>query len=439
MNGEVVHQGRRRAVLVPPQGRIEGEITLPGSKSCTNRALLMASLTAGESEILNPSHSDDSEAMCAALLKLGVEIQRLAGYIRVRGRGGLYHPYHGEIDVGPAGTTMRFLTALLAFSEGVDVVLKGSARMHERPIADLVESLSALGADIRYVEKKGFPPLAIKGRKNPRVTYARIKGSVSSQFLSALLMISPLFKQGLMIEVEGEQVSKPYIDLTLEGMKAFGVEAKNLGYRAYRIEAGQVYHPCRYVIEGDASGATYFWGIAAIAGGVVRVKNVTLSSVQGDARFPCLLEKMGCRVNAAADWVEVQGMAQPKPLEVDMSSMPDSAQTLAVIASFAHGKSRIYGLDTLRVKETDRIVAVQKELARVGIESQISESAIIVWGGRPRGAFIRTYDDHRMAMSFAMLGSKVEGMQIQSPEVVNKSFPVFWNLLASLGVGVRCE
>ncbi|NLF24182.1 MAG: 3-phosphoshikimate 1-carboxyvinyltransferase [Deltaproteobacteria bacterium] len=436
-------QGSARVLLTPPRHRIEGEILLSGSKSYTNRALILAALADGRSELINASSSDDSKVMLSALSKLGVSFGWRDETLWVQGCGGRFKPYQGDIDLGPAGTCMRFLTALCAFVEGVDVVLRGSKRMHTRPIADLVEGLKSLGAQIEYVGSFGCPPLRILGRSAPSLGRVSLSGAASSQFFSALLMVSPFFKEGLEIEVLGEQVSKSYIDMTVASMRAFGVEAQNQGYCRYAVPAGARYQSRVQVIEPDASGASYLWGIAAISRGRVKVKNLSFGSAQGDIAFPKFLERMGCRVSCSAAsepaWIEVEGPARLIALEADMSSCPDTAQSLAVVAAMAEGESRIHGLSTLKHKETDRLVALQQELARVGITSRVTESEIYVQGGDPHAASIKTYDDHRMAMSFAMLGSKLDGLAIESPAVVTKSFPDFWEQLSRLGIGVRCE
>jgi len=264
-----------------------------------------------------------------------------------------------------------------------------------------------------------------------------MNGTVSSQFITAILLTAPLNTAKLAIEIEGEQISRPYIDMTLQSIKDFGVSIANDSYKRYSCPAGQKYSPQTISIEGDASGASYLWGLAAISGGKVTVKNINPRSAQGDIHFPEALMRMGCSVSSDSHSITVSGTKSLKGIEIDMSNMPDVAQTLAVVAAFAKGTTVLRGLSTLRVKETDRIEALHTELAKVGISSEIGPDYLIVRGGEPKGGCIATYEDHRMAMSFAMMAAKVPGMQIEEPQVVEKSFPTFWDTLSSIGIGVR--
>lgn len=418
---------------------IHGQVALPGSKSYTNRALVLAALCEGTSLLQSASPSDDSAALLRGLSCLGVEVVTTENGLLVHGTGGQLVPYHGIIDVGPAGTTMRFLTSLTCLVEGGDIVLRGSERMHARPIADLVDAWNMLGGHITYLQQHGYPPLRIRGHRQSLQAHAVMPGYVSSQFFSSLLMIAPLLPRGLSLDVIGPQTSPSYLDMTFQAMRQFGVQIHNHHYQRYDVPPGQRYHPTTYVVEGDASGASYFWGLAAVSGGRVRVCNLSAQSIQGDVHFADLLVQMGCEKYtgdmAGVPFVEIQGPKSLQAVHVDMSSMPDTSLSLAVIAAVAQGTTRITGLHTLRHKETDRLEALRCELSRMGIVCEIGPDWIAIQGGQPRPARIRTYDDHRMAMSFAILAARVSGMVIEEPAVVSKSFPSFWQELSALGVG----
>ena len=431
----------KRVILTPPKKPLAASIEVLGSKSYTNRALITAALASGTSILSSASISADSELMVQALRKLGIPItteeSERGTTITVEGQGGAFTPLHGEIDIGPAGTTIRFLTALCAGIPGADIVLKGSERMHARPIKDLVEALRAMGARIDYLGTEGCPPLRIHSSSHLKGGTIAMDGSISSQFFSSLLLSAPLCTGALTIEVVGEQISKPYIDMTLQSAREFGVTIENSSYKRYLYSAGQRYSPRTVQIEGDASGASYLWGLAALSRGTVTVRNVNPQSAQGDIHFPEVLMRMGCSVSSDSRSITVKGPKVLSPIDIDMSSMPDVAQTLAVIASCANGTSVLRGLSTLRVKETDRIAALHTELGKMGITCESGPDYLIVHGGTPNGARIATYDDHRMAMSFAILATRVEGIEIEEPRVVDKSFPTFWETLADCGVGVQ--
>lgn len=427
--------------------KIDTQVQLPGSKSYTNRALVMAALSSGESTLVGASESDDSRALCAALTCLGVSVTKTAETITVRGVGASLAPYRGAIDVGPAGTTMRFLVPLCAATPGAEIVLRGSDRMHQRPIRELVDALRQLGAEITYLGLDGCPPLRISGRQLHGGSI-EMKGNVSSQFFSALLLAAPLFGDGLEVVVRGPQISRSYIDMTLAGMRGFGITAANDDYRRYSVARGVCYAPTRYFVEGDGSGASYLFAIAAIGGGRIRVHNINPNSVQGDILFPELLAAMGCEMTSSskdAGWIEIRGPQLPgasrtnlRAIQSDMTLLPDTAQTLAVVAAVAEGRSELRGLSTLRVKETDRISALETELAKFGIGTASGPDYLTIDGnpnlriGKPIS--IATYDDHRMAMSFAALAARFSDLIIEHPLVVNKSFPTFWQILSSLGI-----
>lgn len=423
--------------IIPVKNLENSKVTIPGSKSYTNRALIMAALGNGKSVIKGYSESDDSEALIEALKRLGIMIEKSNSKIVVYGNGGEFSKFKGKIDIGAAGTTMRFLTSLCCLVPG-EIILDGSERMRERPIEELVETLKNLGAKIEYLEKEGYPPLKIIGG-NMKGGEAFMDGSVSSQYFTSLLLIAPCFKNDLKIKVKGEQVSKSYIDMTVGSLKDFGVKVLNNDYKEYVVESEENYKSVEYRVEGDASGASYFFGVAAILGQKIRVENINPKSNQGDIKFVDLLEEMGCEVvkNEKENWIEVKGPKKLKNIECDMELMPDTAQTLAVIASLADGKTKISGLRTLKIKETDRIEALKNELGKMGVEVETGDDYIIINGGAPSGAEIETYKDHRMAMAFAIAGCKIEGVKILEPEVVTKSFPQFWEKLEKLGIKTK--
>jgi 3-phosphoshikimate 1-carboxyvinyltransferase len=415
-------------------------ISVPGSKSYSNRALIAAALAQGASTLTGFSSSKDSEALLQGFSVLGIDWSQSGDTITIhsdqQAKGA-----HGTIDVGPAGTTMRFLTALCASRPATDIILCGSERMHQRPIGVLVDALRQLGADITYLAEQGFPPLRIRGR-DLSSAHLSIPGDISSQFLTALLLIAPVVEGGIDLVITGELVSRSYLEMTQSTLQAFGVNA-DVSARRCVVEAGQRYQPRHYHIEGDASGASYFWGIGAITGSPVRVYNVRFDSAQGDCQFPYLLQEMGCSITSGEDeggpWIEVYGRSPLRGISCDMTMMPDVAQTLAVIACFAEGATVMKGLSTLRVKETDRIAALYEELKKVGIHSKPTHDSLTVFGGHPHAGRIATYEDHRMAMAFSLLGSRIAGVQIEDPEVVQKSFPSFWSTLQKLPISVTFE
>ncbi len=386
-------------------------IEIPGSKSLTNRALIIASLADGKSIITGHSKSIDSLVLINALKKLGIKISEKPDTLTIIGNGGKFKPLSGVIEVGSAGTAVRFLASLIKFVPG-NIVLKGSKRISKRPLKELTDALLKVNT----------------GRVS-------IKGDVSSQFISSLLMTAPLMKKGLVINIVGKLVSKSYVDMTIEVMEKFGVKTINKQYKKFIVGKGR-YLSVDYRVEGDASGASYFWGIAAVTGQSIRVKNINPLSKQGDIRFPQLLKKMGCQVkkNIRNCWIEVKGPNALKGINTNMNLMPDTAQTLAVVAAFARGKTKITGLKTLKLKETDRLIAMQNELEKIGIKSQITSDSITIHGGNPQPAIIETYDDHRMAMSFAVAKARIHGLIIRNPEVVKKSFPKFWEKFNSLNL-----
>jgi len=428
---------KEKLEIMPIKKRITGEVAMPGSKSFTNRALVMAALSRGESHITGYSDSDDSEILIRALKKVGVKIIKTKKQIIIQGNGGIFKEFNGAINLGMAGTAMRFFTALACLIPG-KIILDGHERMRQRPMAELVNGLRKLGAKIRYLEKQGCPPLKIT-KSIKRGGVVSMNGGVSSQYFTALLLIAPVLESGLAIKVTGQQVSKSYIDMSISGLKDFDVKVKNENYQKYLVSPKEHYQAARYVVESDASGASYFWAMAAISQSKIKVKNINPASLQGDIKFADLLKKMGCAVvkNKKEKWIEVEGIGELRGISADMEQMPDTAQTLAVVAAFAKGQTKITGLSTLKNKETNRLLALQRELAKMNIRTKIGADYIIIEGGQPKGAEIETYNDHRMAMAFAVAGARVPGVKILNPKVVAKSFPDFWSKLNSSGVKIK--
>ncbi len=406
---------------------INAVIEAPPSKSYTNRALIVAALANGKSIIKNPLFSDDTKYMAAALEKFGVRIGRKSNALIVHGTSGKLSTPKEAVFAGNAGTTMRFITSLAALCAG-ETLITGDKRMQQRPIGDLLDALRQLGVKSR--SRSGFPPVKIYGGSFIG-GFARIKGSTSSQYLSSIMMCAPYAKKDVKIGIIGELASKPYADITLDVMKNFGVIAKNTDYKKFEMPHGAAYMPRAYKVEGDASNASYFLAAAAITNGRVKVKNLNPDSKQGDINFAGILEKMGCSVKKGKDFIEVIGGAL-KSIDVDMNQMPDIVPTLAVTSMFADSTTTIRNVPNLRVKETDRISALVKELRKIGANAKEMKDGLKIRRRRLQKAIIETYDDHRMAMSFAVAGLAISGIRIKNPSCVNKSFPQFWKKLEEL-------
>jgi 3-phosphoshikimate 1-carboxyvinyltransferase len=413
---------------IKPCQQVQATLTLPGSKSYTHRALMAAALAGGESVLTNALAAEDTELTAAALTQLGAGIDWQGTIIRVTGRAGRWLPALLPIYLGNSGTSMRFLTALTSLGEG-EYLLTGTERLCQRPLGELLEALRQVG--VRAVSERGdgCPPVRVTGGLTGG--RAQLSGSISSQYLSALLFIGPLAPAGLAIDITGELVSRPYVDLTLEVLGDFGITYYREGYRYFQLPGGQCYLPQDYEIEADASSASYFWAAAALTGGRVTITNLSLESSQGDVAFPGVLGRMGCAVESTPAGLAVQG-GPLQGVEVNMATMPDLVPTLAVLAAFAQGDTVITGVAHLRHKESDRLAAVATELARLGIEARETTDGLVIRGGTPKGAFIHTYNDHRIAMSFAVAGLKAGGMRIADPDCVAKSFPDFWEFFQRL-------
>lgn len=410
---------------------ISGEMRVPGSKSLTNRAMLLAALSKGVTKIHGALRSEDTDLMRDALTQLGVEIARQADALTVHGQDGTLgrESQCDTLYLGLAGTAYRPLAAALALGAG-EFVLDCSERMRERPIAPLVDALAELGASIKYLDEEGFPRVQITGGGLEGGT-AVVPGDLSSQFLSSLLLIAPLARREVIIEVPGEQVSKPYVDMTLSLMEAFGVSVERMGYRRYSVRPAAYVSPGNIEVEADASSASYFLAAGAIAGAHFRITNLAKESVQGDAAFADVLRQMGADITSDARGTLVK-RSTLRGVDLNLNHMPDAAMTLAVTALFAKGSTRISGIGNWRIKESDRLEAMRTELAKLGAVVKVDEDSIeIDPPERLRQARIRTYGDHRMAMCFSLacFGCEVE---IENPEVVSKTFPEYFEVFTQL-------
>ena len=423
-------------LVLNPISRVNGEISLPGSKSLSNRILLLSALSRGVTQVYNLLESDDTSRMIDSLQRLGVglELSQNNTLCRVQGLGGPFPPQQKELFLGNSGTTMRSICAALCLGEG-EFTLTGEPRMYERPIEDLVDALRPMGADIEYLDKDGYPPLRIHARGIPGGSVS-VRGNVSSQYLTAILLSAPLARQDMVIEVVGDLVSKPYIDMTVAVMRRFGATVEADGYRQYRVAGGQGYQsPGSALVEGDASSATYFLAAAAIKGGTVRVQGVGLSSVQGDVRLADVLEQMGAPVRRGEDWIEV-GRGDLRGVDLDLNHIPDAAMTVATAALFADGQTTIRNVGNWRVKETDRLAAMAAELRKVGADVEEGADYLrITPPERISSAAIDTYNDHRMAMSFSLAALGDAPITINNPDCVSKTFPDYFETLAGIAGG----
>ena len=420
-----------------PVARMAGTVRLPGSKSISNRTLLLAALARGRTEVAHLLDADDVLRMLEALRTLGVRIEpgKDSRDWVVHGVGGSFGVKRASLFLGNAGTALRPLAAVLALSGG-EYELSGVARMHERPIGDLVDALRALGADIRYLGSEGFPPLAI-GRGDLRLGGSvAIRGGVSSQFVSALLLALPLAGNAITVDIVDELISKPYVEMTLNLMARFGVAVEREDWHRLRVPPMQGYvSPGSIAVEGDASSASYFLAAGAIGGGPVRVEGVGRSSIQGDIRFTEVLEKMGAKISMGDDWVESGAPARGKlkAIDADLNHIPDAAMTAAVAALFADGASTIRNIASWRVKETDRIAAMASELAKLGAEVAAgSDWLSIAPPVRWVPATIDTYDDHRIAMCFSLAVLGGVPVRINDPQCVRKTFPQYFDAFRAL-------
>ncbi|EKT61805.1 3-phosphoshikimate 1-carboxyvinyltransferase [Providencia burhodogranariea] len=422
-----------QSLTLQPISSINGTINLPGSKSVSNRALLLAAMAKGTTVLTNLLDSDDIRHMLNALSLLGVEYQLSSDKTRcsVQGLGGrLSHSNELEIFLGNAGTAMRPLTAALSLAEN-NIILTGEPRMKERPIGHLVDALREGGAVIEYLEQENYPPIRLRGGFSGGTV--SVDGSVSSQFLTALLMAAPLAQQDTVLKISGDLVSKPYIDITLALMATFGIKVENHEYQCFVIKGQQQYQsPGEYLVEGDASSASYFLAAAAIKGGTVRVTGIGRNSLQGDTKFANVLEKMGAIIRWGDDFVECE-RGTLKGIDMDMNAIPDAAMTIGTVALFAKGETVIRNIYNWRVKETDRLYAMATELRKVGAEVEEGHDFIRI---KPpvklKHAEIETYNDHRIAMCFSLVALSDTPVTILDPGCTAKTFPNYFEQLAHL-------
>jgi len=416
--------------IQPASGPVNASIQPPGSKSLTNRALPIAAIANGTSVLNGVLDSDDTQAMIQSLVKVGAKIEHDQDNHRVvvEGMAGQLQNSNAELFIGNSGTTIRFLTALLGFAGG-QFTLDGIPRMRERPIGPLVESLNQLGANVTCESPGGCPPVKIDSARLDGGT-VKISGNISSQYLSGLMMAAPLANQNVVLEIDGPLISKPYVEMTQSVMRDFGVTCTATeSLDRFEIQSGQCYEGLEYDIEPDASAASYFWAVAAICGGTATVKGLNKSSLQGDVGFVDCLQQMGCKVTWSENEISVTGPAT-KGIDVDMSNVSDTVQTLSAVALFVEGTTIVRNVAHNRVKETDRIGNLAIELRKFGVKVDEHEDGLSIHPGPLNGADIETYDDHRMAMSLALVGLRQSGVKIHDPGCVSKTYPKFFEDLA---------
>lgn len=438
-------------INLPALSGARGKVRLPGSKSISNRILLLAALAEGSTLVKGLLDSDDTQVMLESLTRLGVKWERLdaSDHYRVHGIGGAFPPgfpvKQAELFLGNAGTAFRSLTAATALAGG-EYILRGVARMHERPIGDLVDALRQLGAQITYLGQDGFPPLAMAPARLDATSVTRVKGNVSSQYLTGLLLSAPLLGREVTIHVEGELISKPYVEITLNLMQRFGIEVIRDGWQSFTLPAAVYRSPGEIEVEGDASSASYFLAAGAIGHGPVRVEGVGRNSIQGDVRFAEALARMGVEIGFGRDdatsWIESRLGCGSKlhALDLDCNHIPDAAMTLAVLALFADGVTTLRNIASWRVKETDRIAAMANELRKVG--ATVEEGADFIRVTPPgkllANAEIETYDDHRMAMCFSLVSLGGVPIRINEPKCVAKTFPDYFAVFSGIAQPATC-
>ena len=413
---------------------VSGQVTLPGSKSITNRILLLSAIADGETIIKHPLQSDDTHHMIEALKILQVDLsQNKNGDIHIKGSQGQFKNKSAEIFLGNAGTAFRPLTAALSFSQG-NYILSGVPRMHERPIKDLVDALLQLNANITYLNQEGYPPLKISPSEIIINSSVKIRGDISSQFLTALLMAIPLTKKEVSIEIIGDLISKPYIDITLNLMSRFGVHVKKIDWQHFVIPSSSAYvSPGEVFVEGDASSASYFLAAGALAGNI-EIKGIGKNSIQGDVKFTEALTLMGAKIQMLETSIKISKVKALQAINLDCNHIPDAAMTLAVLALFANGTTKLHNIGSWRVKETDRIKAMATELKKLG--AAVVEGKDFIEITPPlhinKNIEIDTYDDHRIAMCFSLVSLKNIPITINDPACVNKTFPTYFDVLESI-------
>jgi 3-phosphoshikimate 1-carboxyvinyltransferase len=416
---------------ISPIRHLKAVVSVPGSKSYTQRALVAAALASGISRLRNALVSEDTNYLMDALGDLGAGIRVEGNDLIVTGTGGRIASPKKELFVGNNGTALRFLTALACLGTRTTVVT-GEPRLCDRPVLPLIEALQSLGVAVHTRDGKGYPPVRIdaSGLRGGQVAF---RNADSSQYISALLLSAPYAREDVTLRLEGHTVSQPYIGMTAEVMKAFGAIVTSEGDRHYHVPGRQFYQGREYTVDGDASSASYFFLAAALCRGSITVMNMNSLSCQGDLRLLDFLEQLGCAVRRGNSWIEVTGHELPEgEYHFDMGDMPDMAPTLAVLSAFRPGRTVISNCAHLRIKESDRIASLVMELNRIGVGARETPDGLVIDGGCPRGAQIETYNDHRMAMSFAVAGLAAPGMKIANEHCVNKSFPGFWDALERL-------
>jgi len=420
-------------IKLTSSSKIYGAVELPGSKSITNRVLLLASLAEGDITINKPLLSDDTNYMLSALQQLGIVIEKEDGNIVIKGSNGKFPVKKAELFLGNAGTAFRPLTAALCLNHG-QYTLSGVKRMHQRPIKDLVDALFQIGAKVEYIENEGYPPLAIYPGKIQYVSPIKIRGDVSSQFLSSILMAFALTKNKIKIEIIGDLISKPYIEITLKLLKQFGIIYVNKNWKNFTLQQpAKLKNPKIIEIEGDASSASYFFAAAAIAG-EIEVKGINKNSIQGDVGFLNILKKMGATILYKKNSIVVSKASNLTGLKVDCKMIPDAAMTLATLSLFANGPTELINIGSWRVKETDRILAMETELRKIGAKVSSTHDSIKIYPPNEinDNIAIDTYDDHRMAMCFSLICLAGKNVIINDPNCVAKTFPTFFNDFTSL-------
>ena len=416
--------------IKPLQG-IDATVSVPGSKSYTQRVMIIAALAEGSSCVHKPLIAEDTGYVIEALRSLGADIQIEGGDMTIKGTSGHIKNPGKDIYLGNNGTAMRLLTGVVTIGRG-PFTLTGSPRLCQRPIKPLLDALTSLGVDVQSKGNNGYPPVFVSanGLRGGTVTFADIE---SSQYISAMLICAPFAENDTVIELQGAVPSLPYVDMTVDAMRAFGVEVITERPVRYAVKSGQQYQGKSYSIEGDCSSASYFFLAAALCKGKVKVQHINPRTLQGDINFLTILKRLGCTIIKGKDWIEVVGdQLTPGEFTFDLGNMPDMVPTLAVLSAVRHGRSIIKNVPHLRAKESDRLAALAAELRKVGVRAEETDDGLVIEGNRPHGAEIETYNDHRIAMSFAVLGLVIPGIRIQNAGCVDKSFPGFWDELEKL-------
>ena len=416
--------------------QVRGCIKLPGSKSITNRVLLMAALGSGVTKLIDPLRSEDTDQMINALIKLGVSVKEVnddKNIIEIKGAEHNFPNKNTNLFLGNSGTTFRPLTAVLAMMRG-DYYLSGIERMHERPIKDLVDALEQMGSSIQYEKNHGYPPITINNSSIEISEPIQIKGDISSQYLTALLIAGPISNNEFNIEVIGDLISKPYIDITLKLLTKFNIFYNNDNWRLFSLKKDSVYrNPTKIFVEGDASSASYFFAAASLAGSI-EIKGINKDSIQGDLKFLDIISKMGAKIEYKSDSIQVSKASSLKGLEIDCIEIPDAAMTLAIMAVFADKPTKLKNIGSWRVKETDRILAMDNELTKMGVEVSTTHDSMTIFPQKQLNdnISIETYNDHRIAMCFSLFCLKNLNITIQDPNCVNKTYPDYFKDLKSV-------